>query len=272
MANVDKKDISSAVHWEAKKVVPLPLDEMILDWKIIEDKEEKVKDKKGEKKKEKKKEIDTGNIRILLTGAPKTLVKKYIDIFQEANIQLKSLETETFSLIRSLIGNDTSPILLVELGASTTDVSIVESSIPRLNRSIDIGGNTITEYLSKQLKIDKDQADQLKYDMGINALTKHSSKVPEKIEETISPIINEIKYAINLYEGKNNKKTEKVILSGGSAMLPNFADYLTKILDLKVVIGDPWARISYPVELKPLLDEIGPTMAVAVGLALRAIE
>jgi type IV pilus assembly protein PilM len=77
---------------------------------------------------------------------------------------------------------------------------------------------------------------------------------------------------INLFESKNKEKIEKIVLSGGSALLPNFDKYLSKLLNINVVIGDPWSRISYPVDLKPLLKNIGPRFAVAVGLAMRGQE
>ncbi len=258
LANVPEKEIDSAVHWEAKKVIPLPLDEMILDWRKIEGGNVSGKSAK--------------NIKILLTGAPKTLVKKYINIFKEARVSLLSLETETFSLIRSLVGNDKSVIMLVELGASTTDICIIDKGIPMLNRSIDVGGTTITKALSNNLNVDLEKAEQFKYDLGITSLDSQENVVPKTIIETVNPVINEIKYSINLYQNKNNTKVEKIILSGGAALLMNFSNYLSKLLDINVIIGDPWARISYPEELKPVLSEIGPRISVAVGLALREIE
>ena len=54
--------------------------------------------------------------------------------------------------------------------------------------------------------------------------------------------------------------------------MPGLVEYLSKIININVIIGDPWARVSYPVDLKPLLHEIGPRMSVAVGLAMREIE
>ena len=258
LSNVSKKDISAAVHWEAKKVIPLPLEDMILDWKQINEE----KDKKGNKQ----------NTRVLLTGAPRTLVKKYIEIFKEAKLNLLSLETETFSLIRSLVGNDKSTVMIVEFGASTTDVSIIDKGIPMLNRSIDVGGITITKALSRHAGIDDEKAEQLKYDLGISRFKEQDGEIPRLVSDTIAPVVNEIKYAINLFQNKNNKKTEKVILSGGSALLPDLVKYLGKILDMKVIIGDSWARVSYPEELRPLLQEIGPRMSVAIGLALRELE
>lgn len=256
LSNVNKKDIAGAVQWEAKKIIPLPLEEMILDWKNIDDSEES----------------NSNNLRLLLTGAPRVLVKKYINIFKEAKINLISLETETFSLIRSLIGNDKSTIMIVEIGASTTDVAIVDKSIPVLNRSIDIGGKKITQDIAKRLNMDLQSAEQFKYDLGISSIDSGGDNVPGIIVESITPLVNEIKYAINLFQNKYSKKTEKIILSGGSALLPNLANYLTKLLDIKVIIGNPWARVSCPVELEPLLYEIGPKMSVAIGLALREIE
>ncbi|MBI4812646.1 type IV pilus assembly protein PilM [Candidatus Falkowbacteria bacterium] len=255
LSGVDKKDIAGAVQWEAKKVIPLPLDEMILDWKRIES------DGKDDK-----------NIKIFLTGAPRTLVKKYIEIFKEAKINLLSLETETFSLIRSLVGNDKSTMMVVEVGASTTDISIISKGIPMLSRSIDIGGATITRSISNNLNIGIERAEQFKYDLGLGSAESWPGVIPKTINETVSPIINEIKYTLNLFQGKNEMPVEKIILSGGAALLANFADYLSKIVDKKVIIGSPWSRVSCPVDLKPALDEIGPAMSVAIGLALREIE
>lgn len=254
LASVAKKDIPSAINWEAKKVIPMPLEEMVLDWKEIEN---------GQPKK---------GISILLTAAPKALVKKYIEIFKVAKINLLSLETETFSLIRALLGNDKTPVMIVEIGASTTDISIVNKSIPLLSRSIDVGGATITTAISKNLNIGAERAEQFKYDLGISIGEGKQEAIPETIIETISPIINEIKHMLNLFESKHNEKVEKIVLSGGSAILLNLPEYFSKIFNLNTIVGDPWARVSCPIDLKPVLDEAAPRLAVSIGLAMRGHE
>ena len=256
--NVSPKDIPSAIRWEAKKIIPLPLEDMVLDWKIISE--------KGEKEKK-------DSVMILLTGAPTSLVKKYINFFKEAKINLLSLETETFSLVRSLVGNDKSVVMIVEMGSSTTDITIVEKSIPILSRSIDIGGLTISKAISNNLNIGLERAEQFKYDMGMSSeISGNNNAIPQTIIKAINPVINEIKYLSNLFQSKNDKKIEKIILSGGSSLISDFDVYLSKILDMKIIIGDPWSRVSCPVELKPVLDEIGPGMSVAIGLAMREVE
>jgi type IV pilus assembly protein PilM len=257
LSGVSKKDLPSAINWEAKKVIPLPLEEMILDWKKIANIGEQ--DSKG-------------NTKILLTGAPRTLVKRYIEIFKNAQINLLSLETETFALIRSLIGNDKSTIMIVEIGAKTSSFNIIDQNIPILNRSIDVGGWTITKAISNNLNIGLERAEQFKYDLGISSLDSADNAIPKTIAESISPIVNEIKYALNLFQNKSNKKVDKIILSGGSALLINFTSYLSKILNINVLAGNPWSKISCPLDLKPLLDEIAPRLAIAIGLALREME
>lgn len=253
--NIDKKNIAERINTEAKKVIPLPLSEMVLDWKIIPSKSDEKKD----------------NVRVFLTGSPKKLVQKYIDIFKGANVTLISLETETFSLVRALIGRDKSIMMIVEVGANSTDLSIVKEGIPVLSRSINICGRTITEAIKNNLGISSKQAEQIKLDLS-SAYSIRSKELPKVIMESITPIVNEIKYMMDLFQNNNNEVIEKIILSGGGALLLNFSEYLSHNLNMKVIVGDPWSRIIYPAELKPVLTELAPKLSVAVGLALREAE
>jgi Tfp pilus assembly PilM family ATPase len=97
---------------------------------------------------------------------------------------------------------------------------------------------------------------------------------PKPIEDALAPIVTEIKYLVkNYYDREGREKVlDKIILTGGGALLGNLLDkYLTKVLDIRTYVGDPWARIVYPVELTPVLQEIGPRFSVALGLAMREI-
>ncbi len=289
---MSKKDLAAAVKWEAKKVIPLPIDEMILDWKLLDDAEtvptlvggaepggegltkigsNVVPGKKGHFLRINS-QVKKEYVKVLLTAAAKDLVKKHIEIFKAAGLTLLSLDTESFALIRSLVGNDKSTLMVVDIGAVVTNISIVKNSIPVLNRSIEVGGLTITKAIANSLNINLSRAEQFKYDIGMKQDQAGQGSVPKTIETTLTPIVDELRYSLNLYRNKDQKNIEKVILTGGSSLLLNLAEYLSKVLDLRVFLGDPWARIIYPQELKPVLDEIGPRFSVAVGLAMRDIE
>lgn len=253
----ERKNMDAAVAEEAKKVIPLPLEEMILDWKLVPDSG----DAEGK-----------DGMRVFLTGSPKKLVRRYIEIFRLAKLDLASLETETFSLVRALMGNDPSTVMIVEIGANSTDLSVVQESIPVLNRSLEICGNTVTTALADKLGLSFAQAEQFKFDLSASLSDSSKEELPQLIIKTLAPVIHEIEYMREFFQGTGKgKKIEKIILSGGGALLMNLADYLSRHLNLQVVIGDPFNRLVYPAEMKPIISEVGPKLAVAAGLALREI-
>lgn len=269
LPKMSKKDLVSAIRWEAKKVIPLPLEEMILDWRILD--EEANGEPKGKKPPSARPDKNKKNTRLLLTGASKNLVSSYMKIFKAAGLSLLSLEPESFALIRSLVGHDKATVIIINIGDLTTNVSIVEEGVPFMNRSIDMGGQAITRSISNSLNISPERAEQFKKDVGLSGSGGAVNTIPKTIEESVSTIVNEIKYTIGLYQNQSNKRVEKIVLAGGAAMLSGLSAHLSSVLDINTYVGDPWARVVYPVELKPVLNEIGSRMAVAIGLAMRDI-
>lgn len=263
LPSMNKKDLASAIHWEAKKFVPIPLDEMVLDWKVLESESSK-------KPADATQPLSPSTIRVLITAAPKAVVQKYVDVFRVVSLELVSLETDSFALERSLVGMDRTPTMIVDMGATSTGIIIAENGIPVLNRNVDVGGRTATQAIMNNLRVDEERAEQFKRDIGFSPDSQNG--IPQTIETSISPVVNEIKYGFDLYYSHpKSAKVERVILTGGSAYLPGLVDYLQKLLNMKVFVGDPWARVVYPVELKPALDEIAPRFAGSVGLAMREI-
>lgn len=288
MPQMSKKDLNKAVYWQAKKFVPMNLEEMTLDWKELGEgvKVQGFNNQKPLKKSEKfsqnfeeadKKEKESDSVKsdskkdmkILIAASPKKLVSKYVNIFKRAELELLSLETEGFAMERSLVGGDKTPVMIVDIGSITSDISVVENGIPVLTRSVDAGGRTITQAVINSMNVDERRAEQFKRDIGFS---QSQGNLPKVIEAVVTPIINEIKYCFELYASQQtNKRIEKIVLTGGSSFLPNIDQYLSQLLNIKVFIGDPWSRVIYPVELKPVLQELAPRFSVAVGLAMREI-
>lgn len=260
-----KAEMESAVMREAKKVIPLSLAEMILDWKVIDAGEQPLAAVGNSAP-----PVGKRNVKVLLTGAPRSLVKKYIAIFKETKLRLVSLETEMFSLIRSLVGTDPSVVAIIDLGAVNTDIAIIENGLPMFIRTLDIGGMMVTKAVSESLKVSFQRAEQFKFDLSMGGSSERTdAEMPKVIADTVSSITNEVRYSLNVYQQENNKRVDKIVLSGGGADLVNLGPYFSKALDMNVVVGDPWARVAYPLDLKAVLLETGPRMAIAVGLALR---
>lgn len=264
-----KEDLKPIIEAQARKLLPLPLEEMILDSNILD------KDllPKQEADKQKEAALDSGDkskkyIRVLLTGAPKVLITKYVELFRIAKIELVSLETEIFAVVRSLVGKDKSRVMIVDMGAERTNIAVVDKGVPYITRGIKSGGNAITQALAESMSVSFEEAEAMKRDLSYSA----TQGLPAPLEEAVKPILHEIKYTLQLYadqEFHDNSTVEKIIITGGSSHVPGLIPYLTAALNVNVYHGDPWARVATVPEARPVLDEVGPRLAVAIGLSMR---
>ena len=254
LPKLSDKELAEAVRWEAKKIVPLPLEEVVLDWKVLP-----VQDPKA------------SNVRVLLTAAPLNLVKKYQDIIHLSGLEFSSLETDAFALVRALLGGDQTTTLLVDVGATVTHMYVAERGVPVVSRSVDIGGATLTKSVAQVMNIDQRRAEQFKRDIGLVAGVE-TTGAPRAISNTFAPVVQEMRYVVDQYQQQTpGERIDKVVLTGGSALLTSLPEFLAKELQLRVYLGDPWAHVAFPLELEPVLTELGPRFSVAVGLALREL-
>lgn len=267
------REMRDSIQWQAKKLIPVPLEDMVIDPKIITPPSGKAapaaKDAPPAKK-------DDKSVQVLITGASKSMVGKYTSVFRQAGLDLVSLETEAFALIRALVGKDRTTTMIVDMGSVRTNIIIVENGIPYVTRSLDMGGVTLTKAMAKALDMDMKAAEQMKTDIKSVSSLYPADGMPKIFEAAVQPMLTELQYSMNLYTGQNGggngKQIEKIIMTGGSAAVPSLATFFNRQLNVKVYVGDPWARVVYPEELRPVLEEIGPRFAVSVGLAMRDIE
>lgn len=275
----NEKELKSAIEAQAKKLIPLPIEEVVLDNKVIDKKEglkmgeKKKEDKKDEKGKEEKKKGPKGATRVLVTAAPKTLIAKYQEVMKLAGLELAFLETEAFAEIRSLIGKDRSTIMIIDMGALRSNIFIVENGVPFITRSIATGGSAITQTIAKTLGIPMEQAETMKRDIKSMQTFAPTGDLTPILRVLVKPILDEVKYSFNQYQSQGNgqKRIEKIILTGGASLLPRLSEFLTQEMNVNTYLGNPWARVIYPPDLRPVIDEIGPRFAVSIGCAMRDI-
>lgn len=269
----DKRTRQAAVDAELTKLAPMPLSEMIIQTTYLDEEKKDKKDKKDEGVRAEK----AKTFRVMATGSAKTFIQKYIEVFKAAKLNLQAIDTESLALVRALIGKDRGAIMVIDIGARRTNLMIVEKGIPFVSRSINLGGDTVTRAIASQMSLSQEDAERIKRDLGTAGAggAQTAGGLPKALEALASPLLNEIRFAISLYAGMELaqlKTVEKIILTGGSSHLPRIPEYLAQTLNLNVYRGDPWARVAYPQDLASVLEEIGPRMSVAVGLAMREME
>jgi len=256
LPSMTKEEVAQAVTFQARQYIPVPISEVVLDWTLL-------------------KEIPEGGppqkIPILLVAVPEEIIRKYTDIAALSGLQVKALEVETFSLARSLIQDDKSSICLVDFGARGTNITIVDGGMVKVCRSIETSGSEMTKVLAGSLNIDFKRAEDIKKERGIRR-----GGGEEEISQIISPLVDIIFFEIEkitaIYFQKNGTRVVKFILTGGTAKLPGLVEYFVEKFGREVRIGDPFRGIECPPVLTPILKEIGPSFAVAVGLAMRELR
>ena len=245
-------ELSSAIQFEAKKYVPVPLDSVVVDWSLVGANAE-------------------NKVQVLLIAIPKELINEYSTIAREANLKLLNIELETVSAARSLIGNDPTPSVLIDMGHRDTTISIVDRAFLRISHSVETSGEDLTRALSQNLNVSWRRAEELKKQNGIKAINSNDQMI-----KVLTPMIDIIADAasnvIDLYISRSKKKVEKLIVYGGAAKMPGFAEYISNRLKIDFTVGNPFGRINYPEKLKPAIKEIGHEFSVAIGLALKALQ
>ena len=254
------EELPQAVEAEARKQVPMPLREVTLDWQLIEG---KASDKKDTK------------LKILLAVVPNEIISQYQQIAALSNLKLLALETEIFGLIRSLIEKEEKRIIgLIDIGARTTICSIIENRILKVSHSFDLSGDDLTERIAKGLSLTEEIAENFKKKYGILIL--QPSLEEKDIQEILLPLIDIIlreseKIFKNFYL-KEGKEIDRIILAGGTAFLPGILECFQDYFKKDIVIANPFSKTFYPPILEKTLKEMGPSYAIAVGMALRGFE
>ena len=249
------RELSSAINWEAEQYIPLPLDQVNLDYSILRD----------------AKETGTDKMDVLLVACPKILLEKYLSIIEMAELIPVAAETEIIAASRSpvlSVANIKGAVLLASLGSQTTDFAILRGGVIAFTRSIAAGGEALSRALVSSLDFNTAQAEEFKRTYGVEQ-NKLQGKIVMAVKPIMDTIVGEMKRAIAFYTQKyNNEKIEVVVLSGGTAKLPGMVVYMAENLGVEVQLANPWVGITRDQRFR-VLDAEGTTFAVAAGLALR---
>lgn len=212
---------------------------------------------------------------VFLVAAFKDIVNDYLELFKSLGLYPIIMETESESFGRSLIQDSGEAVLIVDIGARTTNFSIFDNKELRFSSTFEVAGNKFTECLINGLKISLNEAERLKKRNGLNPRGK-KGRVFLILQKEIQAIVLEIRSIEKYFQKKENKEIKKIILTGGSAMLPLLPKYLEENLGKQIVIGEPWTRINIDVlrkkqYVKKALNVNPILYAVCIGSALRGL-
>lgn len=249
---LSRQELASSIKWEAEQYIPLPLDQVTMDFTVLRDAK------------------DTGNnlMQVLLVAAPKVLLDRYVTFIELSGLGVVGIETEIISASRAVapVAHGVKTTLLVSLGAQTTDLSILRDGIIAFTRSISAGGEALSRALVEGLGFRQNQAEEFKKTYGLDR-SHLEGKIVEAVRPIMDTIIGEIKRALAFYQERyRGDRIELVILSGGTARLPGMTAYMAEHIGIEAQIANPWIGITKDPRFA-VLDNEGAIFTVAVGLA-----
>ncbi|MSU73663.1 hypothetical protein EXS56_00825, partial [Candidatus Kaiserbacteria bacterium] len=273
LPHIQPEQLKRMIPIEARKYIPIPVSEVTLDWFVIP--HEEGEDSAFDRLETKKSPQTTGD-EVLLVAIHNDVLKNYQTVAATAALKINFYEIEIFSAIRSAVTHGIAPVLVVDLGAATTKIYVIERGIVRSSHLVSAGGQHMTENLGRSLGWEFEKAERVKRERGLMDSNAYSPDENDKIKtallSTLSRVFSEVNRVLLSYGQRYNKNVSRVVLAGGGASLPGLTDAAHASLSAEVEIANPFSHTEAPAFLEAVLREIGPGFVVAVGVALRKLK
>ncbi len=266
MPDMPPEKLKQMIPLEARKYIPIPITEVSLSHWVIP----RLTRTYVDPDKEDAGKVSSPQVEILLVAIHNDILARYTDIATRLGCTSAAFEIEIFSTIRSTLGREGSPTMLVDIGAATTRVVIIEEGVVRSAHSVSVGSQDVTLALSRARGVSILEAEELKRRFGL-LVNSEDPSVSEITRLAMERIFSEASRIFVNYQNAKRVSIASVILTGGGSLMNGIIDVAQKNFETSVLHGTAFASIEAPAVIAPLLVESGPEFAVAVGLALRKL-
>lgn len=260
-----RAELDEQILWEAEQYIPFDVNEVNLDFQILDDGESG----DGE-----------GQMEVLLVAAKKDLIDDYVQVITEAGLTPTVIDVAAFAVENSFERNyDVKPdevVALVNVGAQVVNINIVFDGTPAFTRDITTAGNQYTEEIQKTLSVSFEEAERIK--LGGRKSDESQEVVPQEVEHAMQAVtetvVGEISRSLDFFAATTAEShINRVVLSGGGANVAGFKDAFHERTGLPVEIMNPFSKMVPSSKFDPeYLEEVAPALGVGVGLALRRVR
>ncbi len=271
---MNNSELRQALKFEAQKHIPFSVAEVNLDGHILKD------------------NLPDNKMLVLIAAVKKDLVNQRLKLIEGLGYRANIIDIDSVALLNAFNFNypiednaEHKAVALLNIGASMSNLDILDAGIPRLSRDIHIAGNTFTQKIADIFGLDLANAENLKINPvrnttqisvntivsnGVNPDNERLNKINAGVESVLASLAGEIRTSFDYYESQGSSNVDKIFLSGGSVKFKGLKDILARLLSIEVEYWDPFKKIKIPdnIDAEKLKNSSGE-LAVAVGLALR---
>ncbi len=251
------EELEDQITWEAEQYIPFDINDVNMDFQILSPDS-----------------IDPSKMVVLLVASKRDIINDYLAVFNEAGLSLSVVDVDSFAVQNAFEINHDSGVedvvALINVGASVMNINVVREGISLFTRDVQMGGNLYTEEIQKHLGVSGSEAESMKI-LAVEANNSELIDVLSKVNETIT---QEIRRSLDFYNSTaSDDRITKVFVSGGGSKGYKFIESVSDKIGIPVELISPFAKLKYnEKDFDPeYLQEIGPLMAVTVGLAIRRV-
>jgi len=252
-------ELEESIQWEAERYIPFDINDVNIDFQIFGATQE-----------------NPEVMDVVLVAAKKDIINDYVSVIMESGLNPVIIDLDSFALENMLAINyeigDGETVAVANVGATVTTINIIRNNSSAFTRDIFKGGNQMTEEIQRQLHVDYEEAEKIK--VGTKVDLSSQSVIQNVLKTASESLAVEIGNSLDFFQSTNtSEKIGRLYLSGGGSKIKDFDIILQQQIGIPVEVVNPFKKVDYSGRDFDLeyLKEIGPIMAVGVGLASRKV-
>ncbi len=252
-------ELEESIQWEAERYIPFDINDVNIDFQIFGSTQE-----------------NPEVMDVVLVAAKKDIINDYVSVIMESGLNPVIIDLDSFALENMLAINyeigEGQTVAVANVGATVTNIDIIRNNASAFTRDIFRGGNQMTEEIQRQLHVDHEEAEKIK--VGTKVDLSSQSVIQNVLKTASESLAVEIGNSLDFFQSTNtSEKIGRLYLSGGGSKIKDFDIILQQQIGIPVEVVNPFKKVDYSGRDFDLeyLREIGPIMAVGVGLASRKV-
>ncbi len=267
LPHAGKEAIEATIHDQAEQYIPFDIDDVNLDFDILED-ENLSEDGNTDE--------DEKSLDVMLVAAKKDVINAYVNLLAAADLNPGVLDVDVFALQNAAelsIHEEEDGYAIINVGAEELSINTLVNGMSLFSRDSSFGGAQITDLIMDRFDVAYEKAEEIK--LGAIRDNPWDEDLESSVSDLVSDWVLEIKRALDFVDTTYPDKTiGKIFVCGGSCRIRGFQKYLAAQTSLPVVELNPFSSLITDQDLldEEYLNHMAPQACVATGLALRSIN
>lgn len=246
-------ELKSTLKYQVDQYIPMGANEAKVDWALLGT---SLHDPKQQE--------------VLLASTANSYAEERLEFIEGLGLEVIGAEPDPLAMVRSLLPSGTPDArLIIDVGEQSTDLAITFGDSPRLVRTIPTGIRSLVKAAVQNLNVQEDQARQFILKFGL-APDRLEGQVYRAIESTLENFATELTKSVKFFQTRYpSTPVGGILLSGYSAIVPQFSEYVTAKTGIPSSVANPWQRVRVSQENQQQLMTIASEFATVIGLAQR---